>query len=173
MNDLETGPMVRGATLSPCGTYRYMLQRRWNGPHDHGSEVVWIMLNPSTADADVDDPTIRRCVAFSRSWGYRALTVVNLFGLRSTDPAELLRHPDPVGEANDTIIEVAATSAYAGVVVAAWGAHPAVRSRGLIVRDRLAARGVAVHRLGAPTKDGRPRHPLYVKGDTPLEVWAA
>jgi hypothetical protein len=89
--------MTATAVLSDCGTYRYRLGRRWaEGPVD-----VWIMLNPSTADATVDDRTIRRCMEFSRRWGAGALVVGNLFALRATDPAELVRHPDPIGPDND------------------------------------------------------------------------
>jgi hypothetical protein len=100
------------ADLSDCGTYRYRLGRRWaEGPVD-----VWIMLNPSTADATVDDRTIGRCMEFSRRWGAGALVVGNLFALRATDPTDLLT-------------------------------------------------------LGT-TKAGAPRHPLYVKGDTPLTRWS-
>jgi hypothetical protein len=84
----------RGATLSDCGRYRYRLWRRWAD----GPTVLFVMLNPSTADADVDDPTIRRCIGFARSWGAGALEVVNLYAWRATQPAELKAAVGPVGE---------------------------------------------------------------------------
>lgn len=152
------------AVLSDDGVYRYELGRRWaDGPCD-----LWIMLNPSTADATLDDPTIRRCIGFSKGWGAGSLIVVNLFALRATDPAALLRHPDPVGPDNDE--RIADLAASAERVVAAWGAHKLAAPRA-----RELARGIAdgdwttlsVKALGT-TKAGAPRHPLYVRGDTEL-----
>ena len=152
------------ATISADQTYRYELGRSWSdGPLD-----VWIMLNPSTATADVDDPTIRRCIGFSRGWGAGALAVVNLFALRSTDPKALLRHPDPIGPVNDEYIAEAASLAdvEGGRVIAAWGAHVMAAERGRQVR-RVAGGLLA---LGM-TKAGAPRHPLYVRGDAELSPW--
>jgi hypothetical protein len=83
------------AVLSDCGTYRYELHRSWDPA---GSLCAWVMLNPSMADADLDDPTIRRCRSFSRSWDYGGIVVVNLYALRATDPEQLRRHPDPVAD---------------------------------------------------------------------------
>lgn len=160
------------ATLSPCGTYRYMLERHWTNIREHGQTVVWVMLNPSTADAETDDRTIRKCIEFSKRWGYSALTVVNLFALRSSTPKALYKHPDPIGEVNDTIIEIAATSAYTGVVVAAWGQHGAHQNRGLIVSARLRELESTPMRIGPPTKGGHPWHPLYRPYEMPLEVHA-
>lgn len=162
--------VTASATLSPCGEYRYVLERRWAPVHEHGGTVVWIMLNPSTATADEDDATIRKCIEFSKRWGYGALAVVNLFGLRSKDPKALKRHPDPIGEVNDTIIETYSTSPYAGLVVAAWGQHGAHRNRGLIVERLLNDLGVAPMRIGPPTKGGHPWHPLYRSYDMALEA---
>src|SRR5262247_619495 len=100
------------------------------------------MLNPSTADAWRDDPTIRRCVALSRAMGFDALVVVNLFALRATDPRVLRRAADPVGAGNARAIARAVGSA--SVVVAAWGVHGALRGRGGEIAARLGARGVAL-----------------------------
>lgn len=128
-------PLVSGvtanATLSPCGTYRYLLTREWF-PKDRG-RVAFVMLNPSIADADQDDRTLRKCQKYARSWGFDGVRVVNLFALRATKPDDLYRHPDPIGEANDDIIDTIATSPTTGLVVVAWGQHGAHRSRGLIV----------------------------------------
>jgi hypothetical protein len=154
------------AFLSPCNTYRYRLGRSWGpGPAD-----VWIMLNPSTADATLDDPTIRRCIGFSRSWGSGSLVVVNLFALRATDPAELAHHPDPVGLDNDEHIAFAAAGAreHGGRIFAAWGAHPMAAERAHAVARLVDP--TALLCLGT-TKAGAPRHPLYVKGDTTPTPW--
>jgi hypothetical protein len=160
------------ASLSPCGTYRYLLTRHWyegiaDPPIKH---VAFVMLNPSSADADVDDRTIRKCQKFARAWGYNGISVLNLFALRATQPDELYHHPDPVGPANDDVIEAIVTGAGTGLVVVAWGQHGAHRSRGLIVLDRLRALGVPPMRLGPLTKGGHPGHPLYLKDTTTPEA---
>lgn len=158
-------PEVRkDAVLSEDGVYRYALLRSWD---DNLPRDVWIMLNPSTADAYVDDRTIGRCMSFSRSWGAGGIRVVNLFALRATNPAELAKHPDPVGPSNDQILHFSTVDrswdpSGPGRVIAAWGAHPMARER---------AKQVDLGRLTlclGVTKDGHPRHPLYVKGDTAL-----
>ena len=145
----------------PRERYRYTLHREWNGG-DCGV-VCWVMLNPSTADAVRDDPTIRRCIGFSRRWGFNSLVVVNLFALRATDPNVLLLDANPVGPGNDDAIRHAAQEA--SLIVAAWGAHPAmVRGRrDQRVRDLCAA----LHCLGT-TRGGHPRHPLRLRADTQL-----
>lgn len=169
--DTQTAAIRRSADLSPDGVYRYSLARRWNEPMPERLPVLdlWIMLNPSTADAEVDDPTIRRCIAFSRSWGADGLRVVNLFALRSTDPAALQRHPDPIGPKNDATLELLARASreLGGRVICAWGAHPMATERARIVRRLI---GPAVC-LGT-TKAGAPRHPLYVRGDVQPTPWA-
>lgn len=150
------------ATFSPCRTYRYTLTRVWDPSR---SVVVFIMLNPSTANAFVEDPTIRRCLAFSRSWMAGGIVVHNLFGLRSTDPRKLYRHPDPVGPDNDAVIADTFTSGLTVArVIAAWGVHGTLNDRGEQVRALFANRGIRLTCFGT-TKDGHPRHPLYVRGD--------
>ena len=136
------------------GRYRYQLGRRWAAG---GPVVAFVMLNPSTADAERDDPTIRRCAGFARRWGFAAMTVVNLFALRATDPARLRRARDPVGPANDG--HIAAAAAGADAVVLAWGAHGDLRGRDRDVLALLA--GVRPACLGV-TRGGQPRHPLYL-----------
>ena len=167
----ETPAMVNtfpcaGASFSPCGTYRYALWRAWA----EGIRALWIMLNPSTADAESDDPTIRRCISYTRAWGWSGLVVVNLFALRSSDPDVLLGHVAPVGDLNDWIIDQLAMQT-AGPVVCAWGVpHPELEDRAIQVASRIALKGHKLRCLGR-SKDGWPRHPLYVKRDQPLEVW--
>lgn len=154
----------RGADLSPCGTYRYDLWRRWSD----GPWALWIMLNPSTADADMDDPTIRRCRGFSQAWGYGGLAVVNLFAYRATDPAELTKAGDPDGPLNVNTIWRWLKDDRTSAVVAAWGA-----SWEKVGKHRLNVEGLAAHAghdvfcLGT-TKAGHPRHPLYVPASQPL-----
>lgn len=157
----------RWATLSDDRRYRYQLGRRWGTPWaEGGRRVLWIMLNPSTADADADDPTIRRCIGFSRAWGYDELVVVNLYALRATDPAELGRAEDPFGPDNATWLDHHLS--HADSVIAAWGAHNTATN----VADALLLEHRPLRCLGT-TKDGHPRHPLYVRADQPLEVWRA
>ena len=159
MNDV----VRKDATLSPCGTYRYRLKRLWD---DRIEPLVWVMLNPSTADAEVDDNTIRRVVAFSQREGkYGGAVVLNLYALRATNPKALARHPQPYGPRNDAVLDLYARSPFD--MVAAWGAHAPVHAARILtgpLRDRR------LLCLGK-TKDGHPRHPLYVKGDRPFEVY--
>jgi hypothetical protein len=154
------------AVVSQCGQYRYLLRRSWR----NARAACFVMLNPSTADATNDDPTVRRCIRFAKDWGYGQLVVVNLFALRATNPVELKRHPEPVGPVNDRWIEQTVADESVGVVVAAWGNHGGWRCRDVAVMDRLKALG-AVHVLGL-TSAGCPRHPLYVPAATrPQELW--
>jgi hypothetical protein len=145
--------------------YRYLLTRRWGDP---APWMTWIMLNPSTADASADDPTIRRCTAFARREGCGGMDVVNLFALRATDPAALSASDDPVGPDNDLF--VAQHAAQATFAVAAWGVHGALRGRGAHVARLLADAGVRLLCFGT-TKGGDPRHPLYVRSEAPLVLW--
>jgi hypothetical protein len=154
------------AVISTCGTYRYVLTRRIPQVMRWVKPCLFIMLNPSIADATQDDPTIRRCMGFSRSWG--SLTVVNLFALRATDPADLEKAADPVGEFNDVHILRQADEHRLGVVVAAWGAHPFAKERQDQVL-RIISGVVALKALGV-TKGGSPKHPLYLpKSSAPFE----
>lgn len=155
--------MNRSAWLSEDGLYRYRLDRRWGDQQGH---ALWVMLNPSTADAYVDDPTIRRCIGFTRGWGYDALAVVNLYALRCTRPEHLEHHPDPVGPSNTDAWQGAAT--WASVIVLAWGAHRCPRTAPLDQRDawwlfyRQLPRRTPQLVLGM-TQGGDPRHPLFMR----------
>lgn len=156
------------AILSLDGLYRYRLGRRWGD----GDPLVWVMLNPSTADADVDDPTIRRCVNFTKAWGFDALTVVNLFAYRATDPKALQLADDPVGRANYRHVRRAVDEA-AGIVCA-WGANARKVPQFRHAPDISEIAGLRPLFCLGVTKDGSPRHPLYVKADTPLQrFWTA
>jgi len=150
--------MKKEAILDPTGTYRYLLARQWR--ESSKGPLLFIMLNPSTADADVDDPTIRRCINFAIKWGYGRIEVVNIFALRSTDPAKLHDAVDPIGPENKRFILEAA--ARAGKIVAAWGVHGEIHDRGLRVLELL--KEYNIYCLGV-TKHQRPKHPLYLKKD--------
>lgn len=144
------------AHLSECGKYRYWLSRVWN---EALPLTCWIMLNPSTADATEDDPTIRRCMKFAQKWGAGGIYVVNLFALRSTDPKLLAQSLDPIGLDNDRCIMCGCAVWLA--VVAAWGVNGVFMGRDRQVTQMLAECGVQLKCLGV-TKHGHPRHPLYV-----------
>lgn len=160
--------MMKTAVISDCGLYRYSLSRAWDGAE---RVARFVMLNPSTADAEIDDPTIRRCIAFAKRENCGALIVVNMFGLRATDPAALLTAADPVGPGNDARI-AKAIAWRPGPLIAAWGTNPDcvglrhhIKRVERIIRENHAELEVSC--LGT-TKDGHPRHPLYVRSDQPL-----
>jgi hypothetical protein len=164
MHDQE----VATATLSANEYYRYDLTRVWDLDRPW---ALWIMLNPSTADATADDPTIRRCRSFAQRWGRGGIVVVNLFAYRATDPADL---PSvwqvACGPENQPTIRRWLNDPRINLAVAAWGnnwQNGGVRPR-LNVERIAADAGHPLMCLGR-TKAGQPRHPLYVKGDTPLE----
>lgn len=180
----------KGAEVSPCGTYRYRLWREWrNHPKpaqwdmwvdDAGKPVVdgageqlgeprrcvFVMLNPSTADGTQDDPTIRRCVGFARQWGFDRLEVLNLFAYRTTSPKTLLalnHDSDPVGARNLAAFrEVLFPRRLVGLVVCAWGAHGSHLGQD---ETALGWMGDCARFSLGLTRDGQPRHPLYLKRD--------
>jgi len=161
--------VIKDALISPCGQYRYWLTRRWN---EAKPLLPFIMLNPSTADADNDDPTIRRCISFADRDGFGGIAVINLFAFRATSPTDMKAAADPVGPDNDYwLIRVLKSAVEQDKpVLAAWGAHGGFRARDNYVRGMAELHGAKLVCLGA-TKDGHPRHPLYVKGDQPFEVF--
>lgn len=169
MNDqvLFEGDLQSSAAFSVDKRYRYILRRSWG---DFGRlrlqcvdrVVNWIMLNPSTADHEVDDPTVRRCIKFSQDWGFAGLAVTNLFAFRASSP-EVLRHRqvEPVGNENDNIIRRVAE--FSDAIVCAWGGGGKLYERDKTVLQLLST--FQLKCLGV-TKDGYPRHPLYMKGST-------
>lgn len=161
--------MRTDALISDCGKYRYWLSRWWSNTI---APATFVMLNPSTADAAVDDPTIRRCIGYAKAWGCGGVRVVNLYAYRATDPKELWKVPDPVGPENDHFLEIFAWEARAwpGPLVAAWGAN-AKPDR---VADVLRIPGMDRLEALALTRQGQPRHPLYLRADlTPGPLWPA
>ncbi|MEK2647462.1 DUF1643 domain-containing protein [Bdellovibrio sp. BCCA] len=158
---IETKEENKGtAILSECGKYRYVLTRSLNSVLRWHKPMLFIMLNPSTADASVDDPTIRRCIAFAKRAGATQLTVVNLFALRSPDPESLAKSSDPIGPENDRHIAEQIGKHKGLPIIAAWGAHKFAKDRA----TQIVGMYNDLFCLGK-TKNGEPRHPLYVKGD--------
>lgn len=159
------GRVHREAVISDDGRYRYSLTCSWGMA---GPSVLFVMHNPSTADANQDDPTIRRCVGFAESWGARRLMVGNVYASRATDRRQM-DPDDPVGPENDRWLSLMATGAT--IVVAAWGASVAPE-RAKAVKAILRAHAwdgtVRVLRL---TKRGHPWHPLYVPKDAQPVPW--
>lgn len=154
--------MIKAARIE--GEYRYTLTRRWN----EQPAVMWVMLNPSTADAETDDPTILRCISFAKFWGLGGIEVVNLFALRATKPTELQLHADPIGPRNEGILTYAMRY-HPGPVVVAWGTKGKLFGAGPKVA--LTARPYRSLFCLGTNADESPKHPLYVKGGTPLEPY--
>lgn len=150
--------MQRTAVFSPCGHYRYSLGRHWG----EGESIAWIMLNPSTADAEKEDPTIRRVITFSKAFGAGRAVIVNLYALKATYPKELYLHHDPVGPQNAHYLHAAIRDA--ARVVCAWGANK-VHPEDVKVVRMLKQCSKQAFCLGL-TKEGKPRHPLYVRNGT-------
>lgn len=155
----------RGACLSECDAYRYTLERTVT-QHVEESTCTFVMLNPSTADENLDDPTIRRCMGFAFGWGYDRLIVVNLYAFRATKPADLWKAEDPIGPKNAKWIQLATRCS--GRVVLAWGAHGTRNGRGRAAEDAIrndCGPRTKIGTLGS-TKAGEPKHPLYLRADT-------
>lgn len=159
--------MTATATLSPCGTYRYLLTRTW---HEERPKLGWVMLNPSTADADRDDPTIRRCCGLAAREGYGGIVVANLVPYRATRPDHLRSLTvDQLGDTHAEHLAALWRVSQLPAVVLAWGTHGSRRAgRRIWTVDRLKSGTARLLRLGELTANGQPRHPLYVPGGVPL-----
>lgn len=158
------------AIFSDDKKHRYYLSRTlaFGG---EGARVAFIMLNPSTADAMKNDPTIRRCMGFASDWGYGHLSILNLFALRSPYPRDLLISDDPIGAHNNHYIAHTKADAF----VCAWGAvgAPMMQERAAQVLDMLKRKLEPLFHLGDLTKEGQPRHPLYLPKDAPRMLYEA
>lgn len=163
-NDEEGRWLASGAQFSDCRSWRWALWRQWRPETLDHWFVGFIGLNPSTADERVEDPTVRRCLRFARDWGGCGLVMLNAYGWRSTDPAGLWSVADPVGQRNDTAI--VRWVRYCPVVVCARGVH-CEPNRAQEVLDLIRAAGRQPMCLGV-TKDGAPKHPLYLRADSLL-----
>jgi hypothetical protein len=152
------------AVYSPCARYRYALTRIWGT----GPRVLFVMLNPSTATEVQNDPTVERCERRARALGYGGFRVCNIFAWRDTDPRAMRAAADPVGPANDAAIRDGAL--WADAIVCAWGTHGAHLDRGRQVETLLRATGRTLTHLGL-SKDGHPKHPLYIAYSQQPETW--
>lgn len=157
--------ITRTADFSLCRTWRYTLIRTWDVDKP---SVLFILLNPSTADEVHDDHTNRRGIGYAMDWGFGGVTFCNLFAVRTPEPKIMMQAPDPVGPDNDTWIKQEIRKA--GKVVAAWGAHGAFKNRDLEVRQIFKSSGVRVSHLGL-TKYGHPKHILYLGRSVPLQEY--
>lgn len=161
------------AIISPCRRYRYWLARLIKPTTGKPKVVSFIMVNPSTADAHEDDPTIRSCKRIALRNGATHMVVVNLYAARSTEVKKLARMRDPVGLTNDFYLR---RSLKADVVIVAWGSRKKMPPCAMTRVSRLCMfadeRDVMLQCLGT-TKHGDPRHPLFIRSDTPLERWDA
>lgn len=161
VNPLEPGSF---ADFSDCERYRFHLERRWSRD---GPLAVFVMLNPSTADAFKLDPTVRKCIRFARFWKMSGVHVVNIFAWRSTDPSVLPDIDEPTGgEANDVAILRACTDNPQRIVLG-WGIWGELSSRGRQVQNLLDRH--VTHAFGF-TKNNQPKHPLYLRGTSELQV---
>jgi hypothetical protein len=159
---IETTALFGG----PANEFRYRLSRRWgDGPH-----ILFIMMNPSTADLEVDDPTVAKCGRLARRWGYAGVTVGNTFAYRATVQSRLAEVPDPVGPDNDH--HLLAMAREAAMTVFAYGTpkHRLLRSRGPDVVRMIRANGIETHVLRL-SKDGIPYHPLYLSEGLVPFIW--
>lgn len=160
------------AKFSDCRRYRYWLRRVVDEHRPGHRPCIWIMLNPSTANETTNDPTTRRCIEFARRWGYTDHIAVNLFALRSSNPADLWADgiKDPVGPDNDDYIDLACETANdaSGIIVCAWGNHGRYMDRANEVLGRIDHH--PLHAVGM-NLTGEPRFPLYLPSDTKPSRW--
>lgn len=158
----DAGGCVSLVWYSPCERYRYGLCRQWDAARP---SLLFVMLNPSTADEHRNDPTVARCETRARTMGYGSVMIANIFAFRATRPVDLKRATAPIGDLNDAVLDC--WSHQADMTIAAWGVHGGHHGRGPEVARRLAG---PLHHLGL-TKAGHPRHPLYVAFSTQPSDW--
>lgn len=147
--------MIKDAILSEDRKYRYILSRIWD---ETKPTVLFIGLNPSTADENEDDPTIRRCINFAKNWGFGGLLMANLFAFRSTNPQALYSAQDPIGSENNYYIKKYAEKS--ALIIACWGNHGRFNNRSQQVYDLIDSLNCL-----DTNKSGEPKHPLYIRSD--------
>jgi hypothetical protein len=152
----QKGDAASVAEYSDCELYRYTLTRVWD---PGGARALFIMLNPSTATEVQNDPTVERCERRARTLGFGAFRVLNIFAWRATDPRDMRAAPDPVGPENDRAIVDSLD--WADRVICAWGTHGKHLGRGPEVERLLREAGARPYHLGL-SKEGHPKHPLYI-----------
>ncbi|MEM9482899.1 MAG: DUF1643 domain-containing protein [Cyanobacteria bacterium P01_F01_bin.116] len=154
--------------FDPSHRYRYCLTRSWSSPNLNNHQVTFIMLNPSQADAERDDPTIRACSQFAQGWGYHQLNIVNLFAYRTPKPSNLKQISDPIGPDNDYYLLQATESAHK--IILAWGNWGTLLKRDQTIVKLLRPHHYKLYCL-MRNNSGQPRHPLYVKRTTSPKPW--
>jgi len=166
----QKGDAASTAVYSPCERFRYLLTRTWDPA---AGRALFVMLNPSTATELQNDPTVERCERRARVLGFGGFRVTNIFAYRATDPKVMRAAPDPVGPANDAAIRQSAETWIRGTadrIVCAWGTHGAFVQRGPAVEALLRGTGRPLYHLGL-SKDGHPKHPLYIGYAVAPEPW--
>ncbi|MGL5953282.1 MAG: DUF1643 domain-containing protein [Providencia rustigianii] len=154
--------MKKTATISECNKYRYDLFRIWDETKPY---LMFIGLNPSTADHELDDPTIKRCIGFAEKLDFGGVCMCNLYALRATNPSAMMSSESPIGSDNDMYVKKHALSA--GMVIAAWGNHGCYLNRDKEILDIL---NVDVFALDI-NKSGQPKHPLYIHSDNEPKIY--
>jgi hypothetical protein len=164
----ENMSILKNAAISSCGNYRWWLTREWSP----GGFMPFVMLNPSTADANFDDPTIRRCMGFAQRAGAGGIFVVNLYSFRATNPREMLSNADPYGPEHLIHLRSACviSNRTGRPMVCAWGANGGHQGADQDFLIMAAEENAALVCLGK-TKEGHPKHPLYIRGDQPFEAF--
>jgi hypothetical protein len=161
--------MKRDAEFSSCGSYRYSLSRVWD---ESLPAVLFIMLNPSSADGTKDDPSIRRCISYAKDWGFGSLFVGNLFALKSTKPAGLLDSKDPTGAENQK--SLLKMTRQCKLIICAWGNGPTLKKLSAYSPEYLVQKNLN-NKLYCLTLslDGIPCHPLYLPKHLEPIAWKA
>lgn len=163
--EFQKGDAHSTAVYSDCEKYRYLLTRTWDAG---GRKALFVMLNPSTATEVQNDPTVERCERRARTLGFGAFRVTNIFAWRDTDPRAMRAADDPVGPENDDAISDSCT--WADQIIAAWGTHGTHLDQGPHIARLLRGTGRPIYHLGL-TKDGHPKHPLYIAYAQQPALW--
>lgn len=156
---------TREARYSDCERYRYSLEMVWDGDLE---VLTFIMLNPSTATEEKNDPTVEGCERRARKWGYGGCCILNLFAYRATDPQDMKQQDDPVGEDNDRFLMLAGNHGHN--IICAWGNHGSYLDRSSIVLGNLRKQRKRLFYLEL-NKSGEPKHPLYVSRSVKPTLW--
>lgn len=162
----QKGDAASEAVYSDCEAYRYALTREW-AP---GRRLLLVMLNPSTATEQANDPTVERCERRARGLGFGGFRVVNLFAWRATDPRALRVASDPVGPCNDAVLRD--STIWSDAILCGWGGHGALMGRDAVVTAALRRQSRPLWHLGL-TRHGQPKHPLYIGYDVQPALWLA
>ena len=153
------------AVYSKCENYRYTLTRVWD---ENKKKVLFIMLNPSTADETKNDPTVERCERRAKKLNFGSFRICNIFAWRETSPLQLMKTDEPVGKDND--FHISKSVLWSDVIICAWGTHGTYFNREAEVKNLLSNNGAKLYHLGL-TKNGHPKHPLYITYTQNIVAW--